>query len=166
MKILAISDIYSNEYIIEELCDKVSKYTLDLVLVAGGISYPGENNAQDILKNLLKITNMVLYVPGGTDLKNLSIDNDNLKNLDNNYFLFEKNKLKVGFLGFGGVPNRSIKRNDEYPYRWDESIYREKLKSKLELNYKKLKLEDPKYIVLITHSPPYHIADFSKKITF
>ena len=164
MRILAVSDIYGNEYVVDELCKKFNKLQIDAVVVAGGISYLGENNAQDILEQLLDIASIVLFVPGGTDNKDIKIENNNLINLDNDNFLFESKAKKIGFLGLGGVPNRSLKRNDEFPYRWNEMVYREKLKRKLEINFQKLKLENPNFIILITHSPPHHIADYSKKI--
>jgi len=164
MRILAISDIYGNEYIIEELCRKFSNYKMDIIIVAGGISYIEENNAQKILELLLNIGNKVLFVPGGTDNKDIKIEKDSIINLDNNYFLLEDDAIKVGFFGLGGVPNRSLKRIIEYPYRWIEIINKEDLRNKLEINYQKLKLENPDFIILVSHTPPYHIADYSKKI--
>ena len=34
------------------------------------------------------------------------------------------------------------------------------------MNYEKLRFSNPDYIILLTHTPPYGIADYSKEIAF
>lgn len=164
MRILAISDIYGNENIVRELKEKLNYLQIDIVVIAGGISYIEEYNALNILEMFLNIGNKVLFVPGGTDNKKIEIFKSNIINLDHTIFLDRYKDFSIGFMGIGGVPHRSIKKPFEFPYRWIEMIYREELLKELEIKYQKLKFEDPDYIILISHSPPYHIADYSKKI--
>lgn len=165
MRILALSDIYSNEYIIRELASKFQKKKFDIIILAGGYSYFGEKNGLNILESLLDFGDKVLFVPGGTDEKKIEYNlNENIINLDENHFIIPSKTGILGFLGLGGVPNKSIRNKIEFPYRWFESINWESIKQKLEMNLEKLFLEKVDFIILVSHSPPYHIADYSKKI--
>jgi len=164
MKILALSDIYGNRDLINELCEKFHNESFDVIIVAGGILNARNSDYQVILNLLAGLGKKVLFVPGGTDQKEID-SSENLINIDNGYVVIEKNGLKVGFFGIGGVPDKSIKRKNEYPYIWNETICNIDLIRKLKTNYQKLKLEKVDSIILISHTPPYGIADYSRKIT-
>jgi len=165
MKILALSDIYGNTDLISELHKKYSNIYFDIVIVAGGISNIKKDNSYNILKSLAGIGERILFVPGGNDQKQMNFSENNIINLDKSYVVIEKDELKVGFIGLGGVPERSIKREKDYPYRWNETICRNDFMRNLKTNYQKLRLEKVDYVILVSHSPPYHIADYSRKIT-
>lgn len=165
MKILALSDIYGDVNIISDLYRRYSKENFDVIIVAGGISDVRKNNIHKIMNSLANIGEKLLFVPGGNDPKVIKTKKDNIVNLDNSSHVIETNGLKIGFLGLGGVPSRSIKRKRQYPYRWDERICYNDFMRKLKTDYKKIKLEKPDFIILVTHSPPYQIADYSRKIT-
>jgi len=165
MRILALSDIYGNFDLIDDLRRKFSDEKYDAIIVAGGISDVKNNNIRKVLTLLANLGEKILFVPGGNDQKEAGINQENIINIDGNFDIIEKNGIKVGFFGLGGVPDRSIKKKRQYPYRWNEGICFNDFIRKLKTNYQKLKLEKVDYIILVTHSPPYHIADYSRKIT-
>ncbi len=165
MKILAISDIYGNMDLINDLRRKYSSENFDAIIVAGGICDEKKNNVHKIFSLLASLGEKILFVPGGSDQKEININQENIINIDGNFEIIEKNGLKIGFFGLGGVPERSIKKKRQYPYKWNESICFNDFIRKLKTTYQKLKLEKVVYTILVTHSPPYHIADYSRKIT-
>lgn len=165
IKILALSDIYGEIEVIEELIDIIEE-KFNICVIAGGINKPKEDVSREIFEELLKISEKILFVNGGTDKVEFHEDK-NIWNLEIEPFVLNKDGIKIGFFGIGGVPNRSIKRKKEYLNIWNEGfkdVERELLK-KLEVNYEKVQLNKPDFSFFISHSPPYGIADYSKKIT-
>ena len=164
MRILALSDIYEIK-IVNELIDQLSTggEKFDVVMVAGGISIKGENGTE-IIDNLSTLGEKLLFVPGGNDERDTNFDRSNIINLDGDCLMVDSD-IKIGFFGLGGVPERSIRHEHQYPYRWIENLCYDDFMRKLKTNYEKIELGEPDYIVLVSHSPPYHISDYSKKIT-
>lgn len=172
MRILAISDIYEDLDLIEKLKRTFNEDKVDIVIVAGGIGFYNEQrketyfeNATKIFNSLTNIGDLVLYIPGGTDLEGLKVQNPLTINIDKDVYLFQKNEEKVGFFGLGGVNRNSIKSKNVFPYSWKENIVSDNYLKKLKVSYEKLETENPDYFILITHSPPYRYADYSKKIS-
>jgi len=174
MDIIAISDIYSDMHTIQEFILLTSQITgkKPIIIVTGdiGIRTTSTHYTQDtknIIDSLSKISSQILYVPGDSDNKQLDISTSNAKNLDGQNCIIDDGEVKIGLLGLGGAPAHSMRSTDLSPYLWDESvpIVAENLLSELKINIAKIAQERPDYMVLITHSPPYGIADRSKPIT-
>ena len=160
-----MSDIYGETELIYELVDKFFNENFDIIVIAGGINNLKWDGSEIIFKKLLSIANRILFVPGGTDRKDMNTQLSQVTNIEKQPFLIEKNGLKVGFLGLGGVPDRSIKQKSEYPNIWNEGLWYNTHIRKLSVDYRKIELEKPDYILFVSHSPPYGIADYSRKIT-
>jgi Icc-related predicted phosphoesterase len=174
MDIIAISDIYSDMHTIQEFILLTSQITdkKPTIIVTGDIgirttSTHYKQDTKNIIDSLSKISNQILYVPGDSDNKQLDISTSNAKNLDGKNCIIDDGEVKIGLLGIGGAPTHSMRSTDLSPYLWDESvpIVAESLLSELKINIGKIAQEQPDYIVLISHSPPYGIADRSKPIT-
>ena len=163
IKILALSDIYGDIEIVKELVEAYNR-DFDVCVIAGGINKPKEDKSKEIFEELLEISEKLLFVNGGTDIINTK-ENNKIHNLETEPLILNKDNLKIGFLGIGGVPDRSIKRKSEYPNTWNEALWSNNLMRKLSVDYNKLKIEKPDFYFFISHSPPYGIADYSKKIT-
>jgi len=163
IKIIALSDIYGEIEIINELIERFDK-KFDACIIAGGINKPKEDKSKKIFDRLLKISERVLFVNGGTDKIELK-DDQEIRNLENNPLILNRNGLKIGFLGIGGVPDRSIKRKSDYQNIWNEVLCHDKLLRKINVDYNKIKIEKPDFFFFISHTPPYGIADYSRKIT-
>jgi Icc-related predicted phosphoesterase len=133
-------------------------------VIAGGINKPKEDKSKEIFEKLLEISEKILFVNGGTDKINTE-ENNKIHNLETEPLILNKDNLKIGFLGIGGVPDRSIKRKSEYPNTWNEALWSNNLLRKMSVDYNKLKIEKPDFYFFVSHSPPYGIADYSKKIT-
>ena len=171
MKILSISDIYEDIDLVEQLRERFHQEQIDIILVTGGIGFyhPRRNkeyndNVNRIFGILSSIGEKVIFVPGGTDSEELQIDNPKIINIDKDSYLFDK-YIKIGFLGLGGVPRHSIRNKEEFQYTWDEGIFFDSHLKKLKVAYEKVEVDNPDYFILVTHSPPYKIADYAKKIT-
>lgn len=163
IRMLALSDIHGEAEIINELIEKFDK-KFDACIIAGGINRPKEDKSKEIFEKLLKISEKILFVNGGTD--KINIENvKRINNLENNPTILNKNGLKIGFFGIGGVPDRSIKRKSEYQNVWNEALWHNKLLRKMNVDYNKIKIEKPDFFFFVSHTPPYGIADYSKKIT-
>jgi Icc-related predicted phosphoesterase len=174
MDIVAISDIYSDIGIIQEFAQIVGQLidNKPIIIIAGdiGIKVASTHYGQDISKilaSLSKISKQVLYIPGDSDTKEFEISMPNVKNLDRQNYVINDEELKIGLLGLGGAPTHSMRTTDLSPYLWDENIpiVRESLTIELKIQIEKIAQTNPDYIILITHTPPYGIADRSKPIT-
>jgi Icc-related predicted phosphoesterase len=174
MNIIAISDIYSDISIVKELTLIAKRIADDkpIIIIAGdiGIRTTSTHYKQDInsiINILSQISKKILYIPGDSDAKHLEITTPNAQNLDGQNCIIDDGNVKIGFLGLGGAPTHSMRSSDLSPYLWDESIpiVAENLLTELKINIEKIAQAQPDYIILITHSPPYGIADRSKPIT-
>jgi Icc-related predicted phosphoesterase len=174
LDLIAISDIYSDTQTIQEFVSIISQITDNkpVLIVTGdiGIRTTSPHYKQDInniTSSLSKICKQIFYIPGDSDNKQFEIASPNAKNLDGQNYVIDDGKIKVGLLGLGGAPTHSMRSAELSPYLWDESIpiVAEKLLTELKINIEKIAQVQPDYIILVTHSPPYGIADRSKPIT-
>jgi len=143
-----------------------------ITIIAGdiGIKSATKNYIQDIrqvFRLLLKVNKYLLYVPGDSDEKQLQVDMPSVINLDRKSYVLKFEDIKVGFLGLGGAPKHSVRVDEPLPYLWDENIpiIATELETELKINIQKVAQEHPDYIILVTHTPPYGVADRSKPIT-
>ena len=174
MEIIAISDIYSDIYTIQEFI-RIASQTTDnklIIIITGdiGIRTTSTHYKQDInniIDSLSEISKQIVYIPGDSDNKQLEIPTPNAKNLDGQNYIIDDGDVKIGLLGLGGAPAHSVRSADLSPYLWDENIpmVAENLLTELKINIEKIAQAQPDYIILVTHSPPYGIADRSKPIT-
>ncbi|MBO3799399.1 MAG: metallophosphoesterase [Candidatus Brockarchaeota archaeon] len=88
-------------------------------------------------------------------------------NLDRKHFIVQNRETSIGLIGLGGAPSGSIRPGESLPNLWEESIpiVAEQLLTELKINVEKVMQGRPDYIILVTHTPPYGIADRSKPIT-
>jgi Icc-related predicted phosphoesterase len=170
MDLIALSDIYGD---IDALKDFVK--TLDtrekdrrVFILAGDIGFTlNQQEYLQIFSLLAHSSNYILYVPGDADIKNLNINLPNVINLDRNSFPLEIDGIRLGFLGLGGAPKHSVREDEPLPNTYDESnpILKDGILTSLKINLEKIMLTNPHYVILVTHSPPYGIADRSTPIT-
>ncbi len=173
MQILAISDIYGDEEIVEELIERIkSRSNERIIVVAGDIGLYDKREEKDYMERLRRIFYLLLsacksvfYVPGDTDLRSLEIDDERIINLDRQYHIAEMGNMKIGLFGLGGAPKQSVR--DVFPYLWDEriNVVQEDLFKSLKMSYEKLIANGTDLTILVTHSPPYRVADYSTPIT-
>lgn len=173
MDIIAISDIYFDVNIIQEFVRITNRLTDDrpIVIIAGDIGIKTmptiyRQHIEEILTTLSEVSRQVFYVPGDSDIKEIEVTIPNVKNLDKQSHIISDEELKIGLLGLGGAPVHSMRSTDLSSYLWDESIpvIRENLMMELKIQIEKVAQANPDYIILVTHSPPYGIADRSKPI--
>ena len=174
MELVAISDIYGEYNIVESLLSHLDMRptTQRIIVIAGDLGlHPDSKQYHKNLKRILdafsEFSELVLYVPGDTDSKDLNIEGTNIINLDSTYKVVDIGELTLGFFGLGGAVRGSVREGEPTPYLWDENIplVRDELIMELKINVEKVMLEKPDFAVLVTHSPPYGIADLSKPIT-
>ena len=174
MNLIAISDIYSDIGIVQDLISIISKSRDNeaVIIIAGdiGIKITSKHYGRDVnnlIFSLSKICKHIFYLPGDSDNKQLKITVPNAKNLDRQNYVIDDGEVKVGLLGLGGAPTHSLRSTELSPYLWDENlpIIAESLLTELKINIEKVAQEQPNYIILVTHSPPYGIADRSKPVT-
>ena len=174
MDLIALSDIYSDTQTVQEFVSIISKTTENkpVIIITGDIgikttSKHYEQEINSIIQSLSKICKQIFYIPGDSDNKKLEISTSNAKNLDRQNYVIDDGKVKVGLLGLGGAPAHSMRSADLSPYLWDENIpiVAENLLTELKINIEKIAQAQPDYIILVTHSPPYGVADRSKPIT-
>lgn len=167
----AISDIYGDILLVKGLVSMLGQSESEniILIVAGDISIKtaSKHDVQDTLSTLSAVCKHLFYLPGDSDNKEFKTTIHNAKNLDKRYCIVEDGGVKVGLLGLGGAPTHSVRSDESLPNLWDESIpvVAEGLLTKLKINIEKAIQGRPDYIVLVTHSPPYGIADRSKPIT-
>ncbi|MFQ6121239.1 MAG: hypothetical protein ACE5KE_15285, partial [Methanosarcinales archaeon] len=111
MEILVISDIYGNIEILKELIIKLlGKKNDRIAIIAGDIGIYNLDKEEYLAKVerifslLLNISKYVCYVPGDSDLKDLSSKNPRVINLDIRYSILKNGNIKIGMLGLGGAP--------------------------------------------------------------
>lgn len=174
MNLIAISDIYSDIDMIQDLISILDKSNDDkpTIIIAGdiGIRTKSKHYSRDvnnIISSLSKICKHLFYLPGDSDEKQLEITTPNAKNLDRQNYVIEDGEVKVGLLGLGGAPTHSLRSTELSPYLWDENLPTtyESIKTELKINIQKVAQTRLDYIILVTHSPPYGIADRSKPVT-
>ena len=174
MEVIAISDIYSDIRTIQEFIQIASQTTDNkpIIIITGdiGIRTTSTHYKQDmnrIIDSLSEISKQIIYISGDSDIKRLEVRALNAKNLDGRNYIINDGDIKIGLLGLGGAPAHSMRSTDLSPYLWDESIpmVAENLLTELKINVEKIAQAHPDYIILITHSPLYGIADRSKPIT-
>lgn len=170
LDLIALSDIYGDIDTLKELIVRLGREEKEkrLFVVAGDIGIM--LNHQEYFKIFSLLANSskyVLHVPGDADIKDLKVNLPNVINLDKNSFFLQDNGVKLGFLGLGGAPKHSIREDEPLPNIYDESIQTTKdgILTSLKVNLEKVMLNRPNYLILVTHSPPYGIADRSTPIT-
>jgi len=174
LEFIVVSDIYSDIATIHELVSITSQTTVckPIIIITGDIGIKTtsphyKRDTRQIFDLLSKMSKQILYLPGDSDNKQLEITMPTAKNLDQQNYIVEDGDVKVGLLGLGGAPTHSMRSADLSPYLWDEStpIVAENLLTELKINIEKIAQAQPDYIILVTHSPPYGVADRSKPIT-
>jgi Icc-related predicted phosphoesterase len=174
MQLIAIADIYSDAHLIQEFISLTSRQIDEdaTLIIAGDIgirtaSKNYENDVNNTISSLSKIYKHVFYLPGDSDNKELKTAVPKAMNLDRQNYALDDGQVKIGLLGLGGAPTHSLRSTDLSPYLWDESlpITAENVLTDLKISMEKIAQTQPDYIILVTHSPPYGIADRSKPIT-
>lgn len=174
MNLIAISDIYSDIGTLQDLISVIRKSTDNeaVIIIAGDIGIKTTSkhygrDANNIILLLSKICKHIFYLPGDSDNKQLKIAVPSAKNLDRQNYVIDDEEVKVGLLGLGGAPTHSLRSTELSPYLWDENlpVVTQNLLTELKINIEKIAQAHPDYIILVTHSPPYGIADRSKPVT-
>ena len=171
LDLIAISDIYADIDRVKGIVSMLGQSEREnrTIVIAGDISIKtaSEHHAQNILSLLSKVCKDLFYLPGDSDNKDFAANISNAKNLDRRNYIVDDGEVKVGLLGLGGAPTHSVRSDEPLPYLWDENIpvVGEGLSTELKINIEKVVQGHPDYIILVTHSPPYGIADRSKPIT-
>jgi len=173
MELIAISDIYGDSKIVGELASRLDNKLCEdrIIIIAGDVanklsSATYEKDANEVFSILRDHSAYVLFIPGDTDDKDLHGGFDNVISLDRSSFSVEIGGVRLGFIGFGGAPRQSLRKNERTSYVWDEGIIEQGIIVDLKIALEKASLPPaPDYIILVTHSPPYGIADYSTTIT-
>ncbi|KXB04751.1 hypothetical protein AKJ49_01755 [candidate division MSBL1 archaeon SCGC-AAA382A03] len=175
MELMVISDVYGDEEILDQLM-----YQLEgddrITLVAGDIGIYQKwtddlkryhKHVTKVLEKLLSFSQRVYYIPGDTDAETVEIENDEIINVDKKFEIID-GESKIAIFGLGGAPARGLRNPNLFGYTWDEgkgSAWNE-LEKILKINLEKIQLEEPDFTVLLSHSPPYGVADKSMPISF
>jgi Icc-related predicted phosphoesterase len=173
MELIAISDIYGNPKIVGELASRLDNKLREerIIVIAGDVanklgSATYQKDVNEIFSVLREHAAHVLFIPGDTDDEDLRTGFDNVISLDRSSFSVEIGGVRLGFIGFGGAPRQSLRENEPTSYVWDEEIIEQGIIVDLKIALEKASLPPtPDYIILVTHSPPYGIADYSTPIT-
>lgn len=138
-KILAIGDIHGNTGLVEYLADKAEKENVDLIIMAGDITF-GEDSVKGLVGPFSKLNKRVFLIPGNHEsvatIDFLEKVYDNAKNLHGNGLKFND----VGIFG-AGTANMGIHQIS------DQEIF-----SLLEKSHDKIK--DLKKKIMVTHIHP------------
>ena len=174
LELIAISDIYGDFFRTKGLVSMLGQLESEdrILIIAGDISIKtaSERREKDALTALSMLSTLgrnLFYLPGDSDNKKFKTTIKNAKNLDRKNYIVDDGKVKIGLLGLGGAPTHSVRSHEPLPYLWDEGIpiVAEGLLTELKINIEKVMQGRPDHIILVTHSPPYGIADRSKPIT-
>lgn len=171
LELIAISDIYGDILRVKGLLSIIGDTESEnrIIVVAGDISRGDvyEKSVKDSMKMLSEACKHLFYVPGDSDPKDFEIDIPKAINLDRKHYIVQNREISVGLIGLGGAPSSSVRAGESLPNLWDENIpvVAEQLSTELKINIEKVMQGHPDYIILVTHSPPYGIADRSKPIT-
>ncbi len=178
MNLIVISDIDENLELVQELKEQLNSEKIgrdNIILIAGGLGFYSpqrEKNYIDkikyCLKELLDISSNIVYVNGDTDKRDLDLQMSSVTNVHKNHIVLNTSLGKMGIFGYGGAPNFSI-RNDQLKYfsnLWNEKLMKDEIKSSLRISYEKVRFSNPDFVILLTHSPPYNFADYSKELSF
>ncbi|RLG55226.1 MAG: YfcE family phosphodiesterase [Candidatus Hydrothermarchaeota archaeon] len=139
MLLVCISDLHGNLRGIERI-----NFSPDLLIVAGDITNFGrEREAESILKQLLKITDKILVVPGNCDYPEVS---KVLDELEINLWCRGKIIDRIGFFGVGG--------SNPTPFNTPLEYSEEEIKACLNEGFTKVKEAEIK--ILVSHPPPYN----------
>lgn len=174
LELVAVSDIYGDYNIVESLLSHLKRRpsTRRIIAIAGDLGLHPDSasylrNVEQILNICSEFAELVVYIPGDTDSRDLNIRKANIFNVNKSYKVVDVGDWTYGFFGLGGAVSNSVREREPTPYLWDENvpIVRDGLTTELKINVQKVMLERPDFAVLLTHSPPYGIADLSKPIT-
>jgi len=171
LELIAISDIYGDILRVKGLISIIGKAESEnrIIVIAGDISKgdASEKSVKDSMEMLSEACKYLFYVPGDSDPKDFEINLPNAINLDKKHHIIQNREISIGLIGLGGAPSSSVRTGESLPNLWDESIpvVAEQLSTELKINIEKTMQGRPDYIILITHTPPYGIADRSKPIT-
>ena len=125
MRFLVLSDIYGETDIIKELVYKVKEKTDEKIvtIIAGDLGlYTGSGekeyniNVNEILSSLSEISKNIFYIPGEYDIKKSLFNNPNVINIDKQHHVLEDNDVKIGFIGLGGAPKHSVRKDEQATY--------------------------------------------------
>lgn len=137
MRILALSDLHSEETVLDGLSNLLLRERFDLILIVGDITQKGPlSYAEDLLDALAEEN--VLAIHGNMDTQQV------IDVLEKRGIFFHLKKVDMGgwnFIGFGGSSPTPFGTPIEYE---EEQIYNEL--SEMRVNQK---------TILVTHSPPY-----------
>ena len=173
MELIAISDIYGDSKIVGELASRFDNKLREerIIVIAGDVanklgSATYQKDAKEIFSILREHAAYVLFIPGDTDDRELHAGFDNVISLDKSSFSMKIGGVRLGFIGFGGAPRQSLRENELTSNVWNEGIIEQGIIVDLKIALEKASLPPtPDYIILVTHSPPYGIADYSTPIT-
>jgi len=171
LELIAISDIYGDILRVGGLISALGHIGIEnrIIVVAGdsNIEKVPRKSVTDSITMLSEACKHLFYIPGDSDPKEFEVNLPNAKNLDRKNYIVQNGEIKIGLIGLGGAPTSSIRTGQSLPNLWDESIpiVAEQLSTELKINIEKVMQGHPDYIILVTHSPPYGIADRSKSIT-
>lgn len=120
------------------------------------------NGVTYLLDKIADFSKKVFFLPGDTDMEAIDSNSEKIVNLDKNYAIINDSK-KIGVMGLGGAPKRSVRKPEHFSYLWDEgdSFVWDELSMKLKVNLEKLQLQDTDLNILVSHSPPHGIGDRS-----
>lgn len=134
---LALSDIHSDEMVIEKLRVFLERNKFDLVLIAGDITNRGPVSYAEEFLGLFSGMN-VLAIHGNMDPKPV------VDLLERRGIFFHCKRVRIGewaFVGFGGSSPTPFGTPTEYP------------EDEIEEELSKVRIDEK--TVLVTHSPPY-----------
>ena len=137
MRILALADLHSEEFILEKLANLVDRERFDLILIAGDITQHGPLSYAENLLDVLR-GEKVWAIHGNMDTQQV------VDLLERRGIFLHMQKAEIGrwnFIGFGGSSPTPFNTPIEYE-EWQ--IYEEL--NRFRMNQK---------TILITHSPPY-----------
>jgi hypothetical protein len=137
MRILALADLHSEEFILEKLANLIERERFDLILIVGDITQNGPLSYAEDLLDVLR-GEKVWAIHGNMDTQQV------VDLLERKGIFLHMQKAEIGewnFIGFGGSSPTPFNTPTEYE-EWQ--IYEEL--NKFRMNQK---------TILVTHSPPY-----------